>query len=584
MALPGLVRANNLSDVADKELAWNNLGKNFFATYYVSSPNFDANFASNKSLIDGVSGGNLITFNRASTGTFIGSNGVIQTAASGVPRFDYNPVTGESLGLLIEEARTNGIIDSTISPSYWNSEPARIFESGITGIFSQSYSFTGTYAGGESGRIYAGGGAGTVYTNQIVSVFLKLKTYISGSVGIVFRNGTSGQNTSFELQGGTAPIAYSNGPDWGDVGYQNLGNGWYRFYARWKGGNTTVTRIHSSPLNDWPIGTSFYINGFQAETGLLPSSHIPTFGTSVTRSADICNIISPLTPSTVFGQFIATNQGIQGVASVNNNTVNELYDVGVTSGTATALVASSGITRAVAYGGTTTAGTTARVASSLGSNIVAISVNGSVSANYAFSGFPSTTQLSIGRTPGGSYLNSTLSRLALWTTALPPIALRTLSASGIGGALTTYQSISGKDIAALNEVYKTSTRDFVFLRGLTSAIQPRITTASQNTTSGVSFSNTRLLDVSPSSIGNFFIASGSLNAQNLRVNGITVGSLSSIPFSGSTALFPLTISTMEMSSNFRFVPLFTSGVVSSPTIGVPVETSDFILYGKAGQS
>jgi hypothetical protein len=53
-----------------------------------------------------------ITFTRASTATFTGSNGLLQTAAINAPRFDYNPTTLASLGLLIEEQRTNLILNS----------------------------------------------------------------------------------------------------------------------------------------------------------------------------------------------------------------------------------------------------------------------------------------------------------------------------------------------------------------------------------------------------------------------------------------------------------------------------------------
>jgi hypothetical protein len=53
-----------------------------------------------------------ITFTRASTATFTGSNGLIQTAAINAPRFDYNPTTLAPLGLLIEEQRTNLVLNS----------------------------------------------------------------------------------------------------------------------------------------------------------------------------------------------------------------------------------------------------------------------------------------------------------------------------------------------------------------------------------------------------------------------------------------------------------------------------------------
>jgi hypothetical protein len=51
-------------------------------------------------------------FTRASTATFVGSDGLIQSAAVNAPRFDHDPVTLACKGLLIEEARTNAIIQS----------------------------------------------------------------------------------------------------------------------------------------------------------------------------------------------------------------------------------------------------------------------------------------------------------------------------------------------------------------------------------------------------------------------------------------------------------------------------------------
>jgi len=51
-------------------------------------------------------------FTRASSATFVGSNGLIQTAAINAARFDHDPVTLASRGLLIEESRTNLVFPS----------------------------------------------------------------------------------------------------------------------------------------------------------------------------------------------------------------------------------------------------------------------------------------------------------------------------------------------------------------------------------------------------------------------------------------------------------------------------------------
>jgi len=70
-------------------------------------PSLDLRFALAKKLDP------RITFTRASSGTYFGPDGLMRTAGVNEPRFDHDPITGQSLGLLIEERRTNGIRNNT---------------------------------------------------------------------------------------------------------------------------------------------------------------------------------------------------------------------------------------------------------------------------------------------------------------------------------------------------------------------------------------------------------------------------------------------------------------------------------------
>jgi hypothetical protein len=98
-------RSNNNIEVSHpRDSIWNIGG----------TPSLDLNFASNKSLIDSISGNNLIDFARNSPATYVGADGLIKTAATDEARFDHNPTTGESLGLLVEEQRTNSIRNNTM--------------------------------------------------------------------------------------------------------------------------------------------------------------------------------------------------------------------------------------------------------------------------------------------------------------------------------------------------------------------------------------------------------------------------------------------------------------------------------------
>jgi hypothetical protein len=168
-------------------------------------PSLDLNFAQNKSLIDDYSGTTLVTFTRASSGTYVDSQGVIRTAVTNLllrseefylwgaqleqsatvgeyipttstinsaPRFDHNPTTGESLGLLVEEARTNSIANNTMvgavagtpgtNPTGWfltasaNSISPEIVGTGVEdGITYVDIRYSGTSTGASAFSILA---------------------------------------------------------------------------------------------------------------------------------------------------------------------------------------------------------------------------------------------------------------------------------------------------------------------------------------------------------------------------------------------------------------------------------------------
>jgi len=74
-------------------------------------PTLNLDFANSKELDP------RITFYRDSIATYYDSKGVLRYSNVNEPRFDHNPVTGESKGLLIEEARTNYV---TFDPTNYN--------------------------------------------------------------------------------------------------------------------------------------------------------------------------------------------------------------------------------------------------------------------------------------------------------------------------------------------------------------------------------------------------------------------------------------------------------------------------------
>jgi hypothetical protein len=251
----------------------------------------DLRFAESKSLIDAVSGQNLITFTRASTGTFLDSDGVIRSAGNDVASFEHHPTTGECLGLLPEEQRTNLLLQSENFGTTWSANGLLAFGSGSTlnaSIAPDGQTTADLITENTSNSQHNVNQVSTTTGAKRFSVFAKQGpgNRLLRLVDFNATDGAQGQ-TSFNLSTG----AVVSGP--GTI--QALPNGWYRCSIQ---STTTVTSTYFISLATSALefvytgdgASGIYIWGAQLEAGAFPTSYIPTTATAVTRSADVASI------------------------------------------------------------------------------------------------------------------------------------------------------------------------------------------------------------------------------------------------------------------------------------------------------
>jgi len=264
------------------------------------------------------------------------------TAAVYQPRFDHDPVTFASKGLLIEESRTNLLFRSDdFGASEWNAGSAR----NLTVASDNTTSPSGATDAdrltvGATTTVYqviqnlpASGNltSGTAYT---VSGFFKanqvtrISIWAGNTVTIPF-------DAMFDLTGSGSVVANA----FGTASIQAYSNGWYRCVITGTAGATSGTTLRISPVS----GTSrtyagnstdsFYAWGVQLEAGSFPTSYIPTTTASVVRSGDVCSITgSAFTgfynqrEGTVLTDSIpAAVAGTVTIFSLSNGTANERW-------------------------------------------------------------------------------------------------------------------------------------------------------------------------------------------------------------------------------------------------------------------
>lgn len=131
-----------------------------------------------------------VTFTRSSTATYFDSNGVMQVAASNAPRYDYDPVTKVLRGLLIEEQRTNLLLQSGSMST----------QSRTVTAVAHTLSFYGTGTVTLSGVSTAGPLVGTGANNRVTLTF----TPTAGTLTLT----VSGTVTNAQLEAGAFATSY----------------------------------------------------------------------------------------------------------------------------------------------------------------------------------------------------------------------------------------------------------------------------------------------------------------------------------------------------------------------------------------
>lgn len=253
-------------------------------------PSLDLRFAENKSLVDARTGSNLVTFTRASTGTYVGADGLIKTAAVNEARFDHNPTTGESLGLLVEEQRTNLLLWSEgFDNASWTKTLATV--TADAGIAPNGLIVADKLVGNSSvdnhyvQQNIAGATSGTSYTSSVYAKAAEISR-----IEILHAVGATLYAQGFDLSNGTLLTRVTAGTTAATGGFiQPVGNGWYRCGITQTSDGTSgairVTLRSGSTIGFDATSQGVLIWGAQLEVGAFPTSYIPTLPTFVSRAS-----------------------------------------------------------------------------------------------------------------------------------------------------------------------------------------------------------------------------------------------------------------------------------------------------------
>jgi len=381
-----------------------------------------------------------LAFTRASTATYFNSLGVLTSAATDAARFDYNPATLAARGLLLEEARTNTLLQSnTFATAPW-SGTATVATGAVTApdgtasltltdssaVALQNRSQTITVVSGTTvytGSIYLKAGTSSVASLRFT---LTGATGVSGEVVVDLTNGlaqwrTSNVGTSFSIT--------------------SVGNGWYRVTSTITDNNTGNTSLGFdlrpafaatySPTADVTAMGSVNAFGGQVEVGAFATSYIPSTTIAVARAVDVCSaLVSAFAFNADEGALsvactpVGVGAGLQTAVYLDDGTSNERMGVRASSATNAILAVDGGATQTSVSIGTLVAGTAFKAAFAYRLNDMAGVMSGGTVQLDTTCTLPTVTKLLIGtRLTGSESLTGWYTRAAYYNKRLSDATL-----------------------------------------------------------------------------------------------------------------------------------------------------------------
>jgi hypothetical protein len=432
-----------------------------------TDPTFLRDFALNKTLNHDI--GPDITFTRSSSATYFDSSGIIQTVNNNIPRFDHNPVTGESLGLLIEEQRTNFVGQQNLF-SWTQSFNTLSAGSGIAGL--SSFIIGDENNTQYSQVIYTFSPALPSATTYCFSCYVKKNTQFNNNNPLIrtyYSTPYTGPNPTAPFAGvhfnQATGVAQANYTTTSSVSVQDF-NTYYRVsftFNSQSSATTTAVQIvpsHGASVNLSGVGasallsgTTIEVGGFQVERGVFPTSYIPTTTAAATRAADSA-VVTPISSfynqseGTLFAEVWKTNNPsdakwlsfVRLGDTTRNITITNYatsHNFAVWNGTSTSVDFSSAALN-VAY----------KIAGAYKANDARAAQNGMLSGpNTSANPASNIDAMHLGSLGGVQFfLNNHIRRIAYWPERLPNERLQQLTQSD-----ETYYSIIDIDDSILLE-------------------------------------------------------------------------------------------------------------------------------------
>jgi hypothetical protein len=381
----------------------------------------------------------LVSFSRSSSATYFDSVGVMQTAATNVARFDYDPQSLILTGFLLEEARTNLLLWSEeFNQAAWVKTAttitanAVIAPDGITaGDKLIENSATTTHFAQQNVTLLDN-------TDYSFSVFVKAGERSWIALSSTDKAGTQ-SFSYFNITAGT--LGTIAGTHLASI--KTINNGWYRLNIRFNsnsGGSAPYASIllatgdlTSSYTGDGTSGA--YLWGTQLEAGDCISSYVPTAATGIARSSDVASVADVTWFNTAAGVFlleakVAEASSNRYFLSLRDGGVPDYYQFGIDATLQSFFkITNAGIDQANLSSSTWANGNYKKLASRFEANYSSLVVNSGTVVQDGSVTLPSSMQsLRLGADQfGATRLNGHLNKIRYFPNSLTNTSLQELT-------------------------------------------------------------------------------------------------------------------------------------------------------------